>query len=511
MANTFLKLEGIAKDFSGVQVLKDINITIEPGKVYGIAGENGAGKSTLCNMIVGSLAPSSGRFITETGTFDHFSLLQAKRMGVRMVYQELQILPDMSVAENIFVGNEVANRGFINRREMFARTQELLKDVGLNIKPQTIVRNINIAARQLVEIARANSTGAKLIILDEPTSSLSESEAECLFNIIRRQKEQGTAFIFISHRIEELIEICDQIYVLKDGCMVTELDPKVCNENDVIRNMVGRSYEDFYNRERTFFGKEVLKVRRLTSVVEKKGYSNAYPPKDVSFTLHEGEVLGVAGLVGAGRTEMVKLIFGADKKTQESEICIDGKKVEIRDSQDAMKHGMIWVTEDRKNEGIILDFSIRENLVLPILKKLKRRIFIDRRKEEDIVDEYISTLKVKTTGPEQRLKFLSGGNQQKVVIAKWLAAHPRIMVLDEPTRGIDVGAKVEIYRLINELTAKGIAVLLISSELPEVMGMSDRIIVMHEGRITGELAREDFSEEQIMAYAIGRNYENEHQ
>lgn len=505
----FLRLEGIAKDFSGVQVLRDINLNFEPGKVYGIAGENGAGKSTLCNIIVGNLAPSSGRLSTESGSFDRLTLRQAKEMGIRMVHQELQILPDMSVAENIFVGNEIASHGFIRRKEMLSHTQTLLKDLGLDIKPQTFMRDINIAARQLVEIARANSTSAKLIILDEPTSSLSEAESARLFKIIRWQKEQGTAFIFISHRIEELMKVCDLIYVLKDGNLVAELDPQKCNENDVIRHMVGRSYADFYNRKRTYYGKETLRVHHLSSITSERGCSNAYPPKDVSFTLYEGEVLGVAGLVGAGRTEVAKLIFGTDKKTPESEIYICGEKIDISNSSVAIRHGMIWVTEDRKNEGVILDFTIRENMVLPILTRLRKNLFIDRQKESEIVNHYIDILNVKTTGPEQRMKFLSGGNQQKVVIAKWLASQPKILVLDEPTRGIDIGAKVEIYRLINELTAKGISVLLISSEMPEVMGMSDRIIVMHEGRITGELIREEFSEEQIITYAIGRTLENE--
>ena len=505
MAEIFLELEGIAKDFSGVSVLKNINMKIEAGKVYGLAGENGAGKSTLCNLIVGNYAPSAGEFTMQNGKFSQLTLKQAKAAGVRMVYQELQVLPDISIAENIFVGNEVARHGVINQREMYRRTEILLREVGLDLPPQTIVRNINIAARQLVEVARANSVGAKLIILDEPTSSLSETEAKRLFEIIRRQQKQGTAFIFISHRIEELMEICDSIFVLKDGELVTELDPAVCSENDIIRNMVGRSYEDFYNRVRKFHGAEILRVERLSASADKKDYSSAYPPKNVSFTLHQGEILGVAGLVGAGRTEMVKLIFGMDRKAPGSRIVINGQTVSIRDSHDAMDHGMIWVTEDRKNEGVILDFSIRENLVLPILRELQRGLFVDRRKERKLVAEYMNILKVKATGSEQKLKFLSGGNQQKVVIAKWLAANPGILVLDEPTRGIDVGAKVEIYRLLNELTANGMAVLLISSELPEVMGMSDRIIVMHEGCIAGEIARGDFSEERIMAYAIGRD------
>lgn len=500
---TLLELCGIGKSFSGVTVLKGIDLKIEAGKVYSLAGENGAGKSTLCNIITGALEPSCGGFRTKNGESAYLTVEQAKDLGIRMVHQELQVLPDMSIAENIFVGDEVQEKGWIQKKEMYARTRELLDIVGLDLNPSTPLRLIDIAARQLIEIARASRGDARLIILDEPTSSLSEKEVRRLFDIIRKYKANGTAFLFISHRIEELLEISDEIVILKDGNLVAQLEPAVTTEEEIVSKMVGRSYTDYYNRKREFFGDEVLRVENMSGV-QTKSFSNAYTPQKISFSLSEGEVLGIAGLVGAGRTELVKLLFGQDLKTNDSKVYLYGKEVELNHTKDALDRGMVWVTEDRKREGVILDFSIQSNIVIPILHKLQSRFFMSTKKEKQVAEEYMELLHVKATGREQKLKYLSGGNQQKVVMAKWLATNPRIMVLDEPTRGIDVGAKAEIYKLINHLTAEGIAVILISSELPEVIGMSDRILVMYEGKVVGELSREQFSEEEIMMYATGR-------
>lgn len=501
--HTLLELCGIGKSFSGVSVLKGVDLQIEPGKVYSLAGENGAGKSTLCNLITGALEPSCGFFRTKNGEFTCLTVEQAKNMGIRMVHQELQVLPDMSIAENIFVGDEIQKKGWIQKQEMYTRTRELLELVGLDLNPSTPLRLIDIAARQLIEIARASKGEARLIILDEPTSSLSDKEVGRLFDIIKKYKANGTAFLFISHRIEELMEISDEIVILKDGGLVARLDPRAATEEEIVAKMVGRNYTDYYNRKREFFGCEVLRVENLSGV-HTKSFSNAYTPQNISFSLSEGEVLGIAGLVGAGRTELVRLLFGQDLKTDDSRIYLYGEKTELRHTKDALDKGMVWVTEDRKKEGIILDFSIQSNIVIPILKKLQTRFFMNAKKEKQVAKEYMELLHIKATGRGQKLKYLSGGNQQKVVMAKWLATKPRIMVLDEPTRGIDVGAKAEIYKLINRLTSEGIAVILISSELPEVMGMSDRILVMYEGELVGELSREEFSEEGIMMYATGR-------
>lgn len=354
----------------------------------------------------------------------------------------------------------------------------------------------------MVEIARGINGNAKLIILDEPTSSLSQAENEKLFAIIRKLKAKGISFLFISHRLEEILEISDRVIVLKDGKKVAELDAKSTNPDEIIKNMVGRNYDDYYNRQRTFEGEEILRLEHITSEPVTQG--SAYTPTDISFSLHEGEVLGIAGLVGAGRTELIRTIFG-DMKKLEGSIFIHGKEAVIHDSADALKLGMAWVTEDRKTQGVILRDTISMNMSLVVLRSMAKSFLIDDRKVRNLAQEYIEMLHIKTTGPDQRVMNLSGGNQQKVVLGKWLAAKPRILVLDEPTRGIDVGAKAEIYKLINQLTAEGIAVLMISSELPEVMGMSDRILVMYEGRITGELTREEYTEELVMQYATGRS------
>ncbi len=504
MSDYILELSDISKSFSGVTVLSGINLQIEPGKVYVIAGENGAGKSTLCNIISGNLSPSSGTIKVNGVVYDKLTLDLTKGLGIRMVHQELQVLPDMSVAENIYVGNEVHRFGWIRQKEMFERTKKLLDSVGLKIHPKTLVKHVDIAARQLVEIARANSAEAKLIILDEPTSSLSEKEVQKLFEIIRQSKEKGCSFLFISHRIEELLEIGDEVIVLKDGSHVANLHARETTREEIICNMVGRNYSDYYNRKRSFVGNEALRIENLSGKVGKKKFSNAYTPQNINLHLDYGEVLGIAGLVGAGRTEIVKILFGEDEREPGCRIYVDGKQTEIKSPAQAMKKGIVWATEDRKNEGLVLDFSIKANIVMPNIRLINGRLFANAKKENAVTDEYMQKLRIKAQSAKQIVKSLSGGNQQKVVMAKWLANKPKIFIMDEPTRGIDVGVKTEIYKLINQLTAEGNAVLLISSELPEVIGMSDRILVMYEGKLVGELNRDEFSEEEVMNYATGR-------
>lgn len=501
--NTILELKDISKSFGPVKVLDGIDMTIEPGKVYVLAGENGAGKSTLCNIISGALQPSSGTVIFGGREHSYVSIDEAKnQIGVRMVHQELQVIPMMTIMENVFIGNEIQKHGLVNKKEMNRQTAKLLKRVRLNLPPDTLLKDIDISGRQMVEIARAINGKANLIILDEPTSSLSQAENESLFEIIRSLKAAGISFIFISHRLEEAFAIGDEILVLKDGRKVVTLDIKQTNEDEIIRYMVGRTYDDYYNRVREHFGPEVLRVEGLCAAREE--HSNAYAPQEISFHIDAGEVLGISGLVGAGRTELIRTIFG-DMKLTAGTISIDGKQVRIRDSADALKHGMAWITEDRKAQGVILSSSLADNTSLVVLRALAGHLFIEDKKVAALADHYIEALHIKASSREQLVGELSGGNQQKVVLAKWLASKPRILVMDEPTRGIDVGAKAEIYKLINQLTAEGIAVVMISSELPEVMGMSDRIIVMYEGKITGELNREAFNEETIMKFATGRS------
>ena len=503
MRETIIELKNISKSFGDVRVIEGIDFKIETGKVYALAGENGAGKSTLCNIISGSLAPSGGSLYYQGKEYKEFSITQAKQIGIKMVHQELQVLPLMSIYENIFLGEETRKMGFVDKKNMKDRTRELLKVVGLSVSPETRVEELEIAGRQLVEIARALNHNARLIILDEPTSSLTSNEIEGFFNVVRNLRKQGVAFIFITHRMEEIFELADEILVLKDGQKVAQSEASEMTESRLIELMVGRSYSDYYKRKRTFFGKEVLRVEHLSS--KKTGvYRNAYMPQDISFSLSEGEVLGISGLVGAGRTELVRTIFG-ELETGSGVVYVNDKKVHIKNSKQAIALGMAWITENRKEEGLILDASIETNIALTTLNRFLKGPFINDKYHIQDAEKYIDMLKVKTTGRNQIVKRLSGGNQQKIVVGKWLSTNPKILIMDEPTRGIDVGAKVQIYELINRLTAEGMAILLISSELPEVMGMSDRILVMYEGRITGEVKREEFSETAIMEYATGRN------
>ena len=506
--DVLLELKDISKSFGEVSVLEGVDMFIKRGRIYALAGENGAGKSTLCNIISGSLSPSGGKLVFDGEEHNSFDIIQAKeKIGVRMVHQELHILPLMTISENIFIGDEIRQYGFVDKKAMNEKSAEVLEMVGLSLEPTTMVKDVEIAGRQLIEIARGINGKAQLIILDEPTSSLSSAENEKLFEIMNKLKNQGISFIFISHRLEEMLEIADEILVLKDGKKVQELDAKKTNQDEIIKHMVGRNYDDYYKRERTFKGKELFRVKNLSTAPVKQK-NNAYLPQEVSFSLEEGEVLGIAGLVGAGRTELIRTIFG-DLKIAAGEIIVDGKEVRIHDSSAALELGLAWVTEDRKQQGVVLSASIRDNMSLVVLKNFAK-ILIDDKAVTSLAHEYIERLQIKATNSEQVVSSLSGGNQQKVVLGKWLAANPRILVLDEPTRGIDVGAKAEIYKLINQLTAKGIAVIMISSELPEIIGMSDRMLIMYEGKIQGELTRKDFSEESIMKYATGRSKGSEY-
>ena len=503
MDKDILRLNNISKSFGTVNVLDDINLSVKEGSVHSLLGENGAGKSTLCRIIAGIYAPDSGSIVFDDNEHEALNLDQAQEIGISMVHQELQVLPKMTIADNLFVGNEINKGLFVDKKKTHERTGELLKKVGLNLSPDTYVRDVDIAGRQLIEIARAISVNARLVILDEPTSSLSTSEIEKLFGIVNEIKKTGVSFIFISHRLNEIFEISDEISILKDGKMVATLTPETTDEDEIVRLMVGRNYDDYYHRKRLHFGKEVLRVENMTGIPPKTDeVVNAYRPQNISFSLNEGEILGIAGLVGAGRTELIRLLFGRDKK-QHGTVYIDNEQAKIENSADAIKYGMGWVTEDRKTEGLVLKFNIVQNMVMVVQDRLKKGIFIDKKRERSLTEEYVEKLNVRTTGILQELQYLSGGNQQKVVVAKWLASRPKILVMDEPTRGIDVGAKAEIYKLMNELTSEGLAILLISSELPEIIGMSDRILVMYEGKITGEFQRDEFSEEAIMECAIG--------
>lgn len=501
MNEVFLELKDISKRFGDVKVIEGINIILRSGMVYALAGENGAGKSTLSNIISGALRPSGGTLCYKGQEYSAFDISFAKQIGIKMVHQELQVLPLMSVTDNIFIGEETTKGVFLDKAAMRAQAVKLMAQVGLDIDPDMKLGDLEIAGRQLVEIARALNHEAKLIILDEPTSSLTSREIEKLFAAVYRLKAQGVSFLFISHRLEEIFELTDEVIVLKDGGLVAQEKTSDLNQSKLIQLMVGRSYSDYYNRKRTCFGEEALRVEDLST--KRKGvYHNAYLPQHVSFSVQKGEVLGIAGLVGAGRTELIRAICGI-LETDSGKIFVDGKEVQVRSPADAIALGMAWVTENRK-EGLLLDFSLRDNIAITTLKRNLKGPFINDKKHAEIAKDYVERLRIKTTGISQTVRRLSGGNQQKVVLGKWLSTQPKVLILDEPTRGIDVNAKAQVYALINELTAQGIAVVLISSELPEVIGISDRILVMYEGKISGEVQREDFSETHIMEFATGR-------
>jgi ribose transport system ATP-binding protein len=487
-----LRMNNICKRFPGVLALQQVNLTVNTKEILALMGENGAGKSTLIKILAGVYQKDSGEIFFEGRKVAITSPHQSHAMGISVIFQELNLLPNLSVAENIFMGRE--NRMlvfFLDRRKTAKLAAALMERVGLNCAPETLVCNLPVSQRQMVEVAKALSLKAKLIVMDEPTSSLTERETRLLFEIIRNLKASGVSVVFISHRLNEVFTIADRVQVLRDGNNAGELSKRELDESSIIQLMVGRELKNIFVKEPVSLGAEILKVTQISSA----GVSN------VSFNLRKGEILGVAGLVGAGRTELMRALFGLDPRFG-GEIIMNGQPVRIRSAEQAIKYGIAFVTEDRRNQGLVLGMSVRENCTLVSLRQLHTAGFIKFRQERNMVRNLIDLLKIKTASQESKTATLSGGNQQKVVLAKWLAVKPAILILDEPTRGIDVGAKAEIHRIMSELARQGVAMIMISSELPEILGMSDRIIVMHEGRVTGELGRAEASQEKIMALAI---------
>ncbi len=493
-----LRLEGISKSFPGVRALNKVDLELRAGEVLALVGENGAGKSTLMKILSGAYHKDSGRIFLRGQEIEIENPHHAQQLGIAIIYQEFNLTPNQTVAANIFIAREPRLRGagrfFVDRRYMEREAQKYLDRVGARVSATTLVRHLSVAEQQMVEIAKALAVNAQIVIMDEPTSALGEDEVETLFDIIAALKEQGIAVIFITHRLEEVFRVADRITVLRDGqlagtCSIGEATPE-----KIIRWMVGRELRDLFHKEKSEIGTPLLEVQGLTrrGVVE-----------NVNFTLRRGEILGVAGLVGAGRTEMARLLFGADRKDA-GEIYINGKPVEIRSPLDAVKAGIGLVPEDRGNQGLVLDLTVRENIVLPTLDKHTRaRWLLDLRRLFQIAEEYVRRLSIRTPSLRQKAKFLSGGNQQKTVVAKWLAAQPLVLIMDEPTRGIDVGAKAEVHTLMSQLARSGVGIIMISSELPEILGMSDRILVMAEGRVAAVLDRAEATQEVIMAYASG--------
>ncbi len=499
-----LRMTGISKFFPGVQALKDVSLEVHSGECLALVGENGAGKSTLMKVLSGVYAPDEGSMELAGAPVTLHSPRQAQDLGISIIYQEFNLMPNLTVMENVFVGREPDQFGFVRRREMAAQTRALLDQLGVRLRVDAVVRDLSVADQQMVEIAKALSTNARLVIMDEPTSALSETEVITLLGIIRQLKARGLGIIFISHRLDEVFEICDRVTVLRDGQNAGEGLIKDVTTDWVVRMMVGRELGDLFQKEAAAVAVDAapaLEVRGLSRTGSMRDAS-AIVLEDVNLTVRSGEIVGLAGLVGSGRTEVVRAVFGADPFDR-GEILIDGKTVQVRSPQDAIRHGIGLVPEDRKTQALVLDLTVRENITLASLGRLVRYGFVRLRSERHRAMEFVRALRVRTPSLEQQVVNLSGGNQQKVVIAKWLALEPRVLILDEPTRGIDIGAKAEVHHLMSELAAQGVAILMISSELPEILGMSDRILVMRQGRIAGELPRSEATQERIMALATG--------
>jgi ribose transport system ATP-binding protein len=489
-----IQMNDIYKAFGTNQVLSGVDFELKYGEVHALMGENGAGKSTIMNILTGLHNRDSGT-IQIDGQEKYFdNPKDAEKHGVAFIHQELNVWPEMTVLENLFIGKELRSRfGLLKTKEMKALAKKQFEKLAVNIPLDRNAGLCSVGQQQMIEIAKALMTNAKVIIMDEPTAALTEREIEKLFEVINALRKEGVSIVYISHRMEEIFAICNRITVMRDGKTV---DTKVISEtnfDDVVRKMVGRELTDRFPERNPSVGKTMLEVKNAT----RNGVF-----ENVSFSVKSGEVVGVSGLMGAGRTEIMRALFGLDK-LDSGEIWLDGKKAAIKNPYEAVKYGIGFITEDRKTEGLVLDFSIRDNMALPNLTSFSKKGFIDDKTENEFVDLLIKRLQIKTQSGETNAKDLSGGNQQKVVIAKWIGIGPKVLILDEPTRGVDVGAKREIYQLMNELTDRGVAIIMVSSELPEVIGMSDRILVVHEGKISGELAKSEATQEKIMTFATG--------
>lgn len=496
-------MKNIVKEFPGVRALDGVNFTLEAGEFHSLVGENGAGKSTLMKVLSGVYPHGTyeGDILIDDQLRQFRGIRDSENAGVAIIFQELSLVKELTVGENIFLGKEPSKLGVINWSELYHRTSKLLQDLNLDIDPRVPVGNLGIGQQQLVEIAKALSKEAKILVLDEPTAALTESEVEILFNILKKLKSRGVGMVYISHKLNEVFEMSDRITVLRDGKTVGTHNVSDLTKEKVIELMVGREVGNIFPEPDHELGDIVLEVKGLTAfsidVASKRVVDN------VSFHVRKGEVLGIAGLMGAGRTELLMSIFGAWPGKFSREIYVEGKRVSLDSPSSAISHGIGFVTEDRKRFGLILEQTILDNMTLAGLKRISGRFLTNRTKETMAASGPMQSLRVKANSPLTVTGTLSGGNQQKVVLGKWLLTNPKVLFLDEPTRGIDVGAKQEIYAEINKLAKTGLAIVLVSSELPEVLGLSDRVMVLHEGRVTGEFLRKDATPEKVMAAATG--------
>ena len=493
-ARPLLEVRGLCKSFPGVRALRDVSLTLARGEVLAVIGENGAGKSTLMKILAGVQEQDSGEILVNGASVRFPNVRAAEHAGIALIHQELNLADNLDIASNLFLGREPQRFGFVDRRRLYSDSLGLLAQVGLDCAPRTLVSTLSPGRQQLVEIAKALGTNARVLIMDEPTSSLSQHETEQLYRVVKGLRSRGISVIYISHRLGEVKELAGRVLILRDGANAGELQRDEISHDAMVRLMVGRELgrHDRTARGHLFEKGPVLEARGLRTA--------AHPRKPLDFSVCPGEIVGVAGLVGSGRTEMLQVLFGIEPAAG-GEIRMNGQPVRIASPLDAIRAGMALVPEDRKQQGVILEMAVGQNTTLASLRRDARAGFLDRRRESEIAVEMTAQLRVKTPSLSQFVQFLSGGNQQKVALAKWLALEPRVLLLDEPTRGIDIGAKQEIYRLMEELAGRGVAILFVSSEMEEVLRMSDRTLVMHEGRITGELRREELSEEAVMRLA----------
>lgn len=496
MSETILKMYGISKVFTGVKALDHAQIEVEKGEVHALIGENGAGKSTLMKILLGIYQPDAGE-IEFHGEKVHFkNPSDALSRGISMIHQEMSLIPDMDVSENIWLGREkeLSKAGIIDKKKSYERTKRILEDLHIELNPKTKVKNLNVAKMQLVEIVRAVSYNSDIIIMDEPTSALTNKEIEILYRIVRDLAERGVSIIFISHKLEEIFDICSKVTVMRDGEFIGTYRCEDITKDDLIRMIVGRKNTKVFEKSLDIkIGEAELEVRDLCS---------GYPLHDISFTVHRGEILGFSGLMGAGRTEVMRAIFGIDK-LQKGTVIIEGKEVKIHSPKEAVQLGIAMITEDRLRTGAIYCLSVLQNATLSILDKISSFFLVNKQEEKRRFEEISERISIKFSSETEQISKLSGGNQQKVLLARCMLTEPRILILDEPTRGIDVGSKAEIYRLIEQLASQGMAIILVSSEMPELLSLCDRILVMRGGSIVGEFDQKDATQEKLISCAYG--------